>query len=445
MRILHYFLGFPPYRSGGMTRFCHDLMKSQAETGNEVSALWPGRMNKGKVSIRPAGKKDGISSYELVNPLPVPLDEGILDIAAYTASCGGEAYGQFLAAVRPEIIHIHTLMGLHREFLAEAEKQGIGCVFTAHDFFGICPKIILFRNGKVCEDDENCGACANCCRRALPVSRIAAMQSPLYRALKEAAPVRRLRERHRSRFFEKEKQSAFAEKEAGPEAEAYQSLREYYRAMVEKMRTVHFASPLTKAVYERYVTAKNSRIIPLAHRDIADRRAEWKQKTGPIRYAFFSGAKPYKGYDLILSVFDALWAEGKRDLELRVYGSSRDERPYLKVISSGFRHDELASVLNAADAVLVPSLCYETFGFAVPEAVSFGVPVIASSRVGAKTMLWEGGIVFDAEKPEELKQIIAGMDRARLEKLHVGTLSAGLMQWPEVTEEILKLYREACV
>ena len=45
MRILHYFLGFPPYRSGGLTKFAYDLMVSQAKNNDDVFALWPGRLN----------------------------------------------------------------------------------------------------------------------------------------------------------------------------------------------------------------------------------------------------------------------------------------------------------------------------------------------------------------------------------------------------------------
>ena len=42
MKILHYSLGFPPYRSGGLTKFCMDLMEQQIKDGHEVALLWPG-------------------------------------------------------------------------------------------------------------------------------------------------------------------------------------------------------------------------------------------------------------------------------------------------------------------------------------------------------------------------------------------------------------------
>lgn len=92
MKILHYALGFPPYRSGGLTKLCVDLMVQQAKEGHTAAMLWPGQMgfvNK-KVTIRKHKnvklKGQDILSFEVINPLPVSFDEGIVDIAAFTIS-----------------------------------------------------------------------------------------------------------------------------------------------------------------------------------------------------------------------------------------------------------------------------------------------------------------------------------------------------------------------
>lgn len=42
MNILHYSLGFPPFRRGGMTQYCIDLMVEQIKSGHDVGLLWPG-------------------------------------------------------------------------------------------------------------------------------------------------------------------------------------------------------------------------------------------------------------------------------------------------------------------------------------------------------------------------------------------------------------------
>ena len=89
MRILHYFLGFPPYRTGGLTKYCFDLMQTQAEDKNNVIALWPGRMSfflNGKTKIKKRKNVHNIENYEIINPLPVPLDEGIKDVETYSKS-----------------------------------------------------------------------------------------------------------------------------------------------------------------------------------------------------------------------------------------------------------------------------------------------------------------------------------------------------------------------
>ena len=56
MRILHYSLGLPPYRTGGMTKFCIDLILRQKEAGETVALLWPGKIPvlSKKIKIRKA-------------------------------------------------------------------------------------------------------------------------------------------------------------------------------------------------------------------------------------------------------------------------------------------------------------------------------------------------------------------------------------------------------
>ena len=92
MKILHYSLGFPPYRSGGLTKYCIDLMYAQVQKGHKVALMWPGKMNltghfvrfKRTKNMQKVGhEREMFESYEMINPLPVPLDEGILEVDKY--------------------------------------------------------------------------------------------------------------------------------------------------------------------------------------------------------------------------------------------------------------------------------------------------------------------------------------------------------------------------
>ncbi len=81
MKILHYALGFPPYRSGGLTKYCIDLLLAQKAAGHDVAMMWPGafsfsghfvRLKKSKRLIKNSQNKFVIDSFEVINPQPVP-------------------------------------------------------------------------------------------------------------------------------------------------------------------------------------------------------------------------------------------------------------------------------------------------------------------------------------------------------------------------------------
>lgn len=302
MKILHYTLGFPPYRTGGLIKFCIDLLKQQNEDGNQVALMWPGKMGLlgGKVSVKDRGiawldgKPSGIRSFEVCNPLPVPYDEGISQFRAFTKDAGREVYGRFLRKFRPDVIHIHTLMGLHGSFLQCAREMKICCVFTAHDYFPICPRVTMIRYGQICTESESCSGCGKCNAKALPINKIKILQSPVYRAFKDFPIVRMLRKKHRDNHLngESEDQDLLA---VG-EAEDYRKLRNYYYSLLKYMDLIHYNSTITKAVYERHFQLPNSTVISISHGDIKDRRKAKNFLSDKLRISYLGQEGEAKGF-----------------------------------------------------------------------------------------------------------------------------------------------------
>ena len=69
--------------------------------------------------------------------------------------------------------------------------------------------------------------------------------------------------------------------------------------------------------------------------------------------------------------------------------------PYIRV-HGRYSYTELEKIFNETDVLVAPSIWYETFGFTVLEALSYGVPVIISGNVGAKDILAQGaGVVIE--------------------------------------------------
>ena len=405
MRILHYSLGFPPYRTGGLTKFCMDLMKEQVKEGHEVSLLWPGEIkviNK-DTKIRKHEPVDGIGNFEVVNPTPVPFDEGIKDFDAFMLLGNAEAYEALFKSIKPDVIHIHTLMGLHKSFLDVSKDRGIRLVFTTHDFFPICPKVTMFRHGRICNCIESCEECGVCNNTALSLKKIQILQSPLYRAMKDSTFVKKLRKQHRDGYLGDDSERD-ANGSVGTMGD-YKKLRSYYQDMLSMMDMIHYNSTVTKSAYERVFDMPNSEVISISHADIADHRKRKNISDDALKIRFLGQQAQGKGFFLLKAVLDELWKE-RQDFCLDVHFEPVESSPYMRT-HSRYTYDELEKIFDETDVLIAPSIWYETFGYTVLEALSYGVPVIVSGTVGAKDIIAEGaGIVIDEISSESLNETL---------------------------------------
>lgn len=389
MNILHYALGFPPYRTGGLTKYCVDLMLTQIEEGDSVALLWPGEIRTygGKVSIKKRKTWKNVDSYEIINPLPVALDEGIMEIQAFMKKCDKEVFLDFFRKRKPDLIHIHTLMGLYREVIEAANELGIRTVFTTHDYYGLCPKVTFYYNGKACTDDHGCKDCVRCNQTALSLKKIAILQSVLYRIVKNTALVKMLRKKHRTVYFGEKELPEIEPYLFQIKAKEYRTLRGYYCSILEKIDCIHYNSTVAKVVYEKYISPLKSNVISITHRDIRDHRHEKTFDTDKLRITYLGPAKAFKGFNFILSVLDEIWKSGEKRFELHLYSMTTENRAYISHMQDGYKYEELEEIFEDTDVLVVPSQWNETFGFTVIEALSYGVPVITSNKVGASDLI----------------------------------------------------------
>lgn len=440
MRILHYSLGFPPYRSGGMTKFCMDLMQEQKKLGHDISLLWPGEIKLfGKtVAVKDRGQYQEIGSYEIINPLPVSYDEGIIAVDAFTASCDMGVYVDFLKKAKPDVVHLHTLIGLHKEFLEAAQSLGIRTVFTVHDFYAVCPKVTMFRSDAVCPTADDCENCPKCNLTALSLNKITALQSPLYRYLKDSSFVKKLRKHHRDQYLNGDiGKRAEDTGEIKNSSEEYKKLRNFYGQMLSKIDMIHYNSSLTKDTFEHFFSHRHTAVISISHSDIKDNRKK-KEFGDQLRLTYLGPQGEAKGYFRLKKALDALW-EQRKDFILNVFFTPSEPAPYLQE-HGRYAYSELEAIFDKTDLLVTPSIWYETFGYTTLEALSYGVPVMVSDTVGAKDIIPEGcGIIVKDMSPRNImntlndltKEDLVSMNRNILENAHIRTLS-------EMNQEIVE-------
>lgn len=427
MRILHYFLG--SHRQGGLNRYASDLATEQAKSGHQVFVLFPdgGLFSHKKSTISRYGKKHGVSYWKLTDGVPVPLLEGLRDpewILNPEHKLSDKAINKFYAATHPDVFHIHTWMGFPVELLPFFKNNGVKVVYTTHDYFGICPKVNLINEQDclcTCSDNRAC----SCCNMQSPSAKFLKIRnfSLLMKLKPFLKPFLNLKKRNKATMLPSE--SAIAEK-------TYDKLRSYYHDLWKQCDKIHFNSSITKRIFHQYFPNLEGKIIPITHGSIQDHRQPRKLKKDCIRLCFIGSGTPYKGLPLLLETLEKIH---HRNWLLDIWGAYSESNSKSICYHGEFSPDQLHQVFKEADLLIVPSICWETFGFVVAEANSFGIPVLCSDMVGAQTLLptdmiyhnSEGlyeRLTFLLEHPDRLEEI----SRIICKKNKILTMSAHVMQ-----------------
>lgn len=434
-----------------MTQYCIDLMVEQIKSGHNVGLLWPGVLRdlseKSKINKRPKyAIQNGIycDSYEIINPLPIPLMDGIRNPEMYLTKKDKETYCSFFQSNKIDVLHIHTFMGLPVELVEVANEAGIKTVFTTHDYFPLCPRCNLFHAGKDCVNDHDCSDCVSCNQHGLSLKKMRFFQSELYKRVKENAFVKILRTKHNRKMYDVAVQATEDQVIDLAKQEIYQNLRKRNIDMLESLNIVHFNSSNTLQIYlNRGYSGKNARIVSISNGAIQDHKKRRTVK-GKLRLGYLGPITTHKGYNLFKGACDEIWNSGIRNFEAHIFVEIGNLPPYM-VCHKPYKYQELPDVMNQFDVLVTPSEWEETFGFTVLEGLSYGIPVIVSNKVGAKDLIVEckNGFVIDCDvqalkkKLQEMIEkphIVDEMNRYIVEEFQVKTMS-------EHAKEIKSLYK----
>ena len=152
-------------------KYATDLMETEVSIGFEVTALYPGNFDFSVFNIKKSEQsriqnekdRNGIRVFRLTNALPVPLMYGIKRPNCFMRTREIKGFEEFFNSVRPDVFHIHTLMGLPIELLQLLKSKNVRIVYTTHDYFGLCPKVNFIDNKGMACNSASAMKCMKCC------------------------------------------------------------------------------------------------------------------------------------------------------------------------------------------------------------------------------------------------------------------------------------------
>ncbi|MDG4512655.1 glycosyltransferase [Streptococcus suis] len=377
MKILHYTIGFAPERTGGLVSYVTDLMVEQKRQGHDVFALYPSsQLFFGKTPrIKVDKEKFGVKTFGLINSSPLPLFGGISTPSAFMEGCNVKIFISFLRELQPDVVHVHSLIGLYKEFLEAAKELNIRVVFTTHDYYGLAPIPSFYYNG-VSFDENNSNLAWNIMSAdALSIKKLRIFQSSLYPTIRKWL----------KRFNKNPKHKAYQDIDIIADTIDYSVLRAYYIEMFSLVDSFHFNSSLCQSIYKHNLPfIPKGKVITITNATIKGKCIK-KRNEGKQVVAYIGPDEEYKGYFDFLEFTKSL---DKNRFQINTYGHVPNEFAPNYINQMGrFLPSQIEDVYSNIDFLIIPSRWKETFGLITLEALSFGVTVYVSENVGSKDLV----------------------------------------------------------
>jgi glycosyltransferase involved in cell wall biosynthesis len=359
---------YPPYHFGGDGMFVYRLSEALAEAGHKVDVIHSVdafRMQKDALPAEGFSHHPNIKLHRLESAHP-----SLAVLSAHQLGSPGlynRQIKEILAAGGYDVIHYHNISlmggpGVMR--LGNALK-----LYTAHEYWLICPTHVLFRyDGQAC-DEKRCLRCTLHAHRPPQLWRSTGL---LKRSLEAVdcmlMPSRFALMRHQAEGID--------------------------RPMIHLPHFVPVPAP--------------------ADTDV--------RRDRPF-FLYVGRLEELKGAQELIRIFDQY-----PHADLVVVGEGT-YGPVLRFQAAGMSHikfvgrlhpSRLSALYEQAIALMVPSLCYETFGLTAAEAMIHGTPVIVR-KIGAlgEIVAAGGGYAFQTDA-----ECLAAMEKLRTDPVHRAAMGA---------------------
>lgn len=434
MRTVQVNWGWPPRQTGGPIGYVADLSRELVRLGHQVFVFYAGDTD---ITGRCRVKRRQEEGVELVSCLNSPnnfLPSGLPLRECREAETEG-IFRRFLAEIKPDLVHVHSLLGLSGSILEIPNSMGIRSVVSLHNYWFVCPRVDLLRppSYSLCPGPDqglNCSLCAP--RAGLRELRRARLKGAWKNVIKGRPALKRFLQRNllgvnklRRSLLDLEKKGieSLPPEEPDPAlAEEYLFREVYLRDLL--VQKVDLLIAVSNYVKDRFIEhGIPQEKIAVVHSGIRsrDRLMEFARREpgalhDPLTFGFFGPVLPYKGVHVLVEAFNHLPPSSAR---LRIYGSG-DSKYLLQLMKKangsvhfGGAFKNLTDILPEFDVTVVPPIWHDNAPLVVLESLASGKPIIGADIGGIPDFVQNGinGLLFTPGDPLDL----AGKMRKLLE------------------------------
>jgi glycosyltransferase involved in cell wall biosynthesis len=410
MKILYTTHQFLPDYSAGTEILTYSTAKEISRRGHEV-CIFTGYRVKGAVEASHAFDRyeyDGISVDRFFHSKTSPIRPRNPMEAEYNNLFYEDFFRRRIQELKPDLVHFYHLQRLSVSAIDVCRDMGIPTLFTATDFWLVCPTNQLFL-----PDHSRClgpdKGMVNCVRHLAAISQGQRLRSILDRLPNWLMAV----------FIRWGKYVFWPEKRYFPLVRALAARPAYMEKRMNQIGMVLVATRFMGEMLCRYgLEARRVRHVPFGidHTHITCVSAKGTEKH--LRIGFIGTLYYHKGAHVLLEAVRSLPTD--IPLKVKIYGELEQFPEYARTLRSIAGNDDriefcgtfsnpgIGVIFYGLDVLVVPSLWYENSPLALSYAQAAKVPVVATNSEGINEVIADGenGFLFEKGDVKGLADII---------------------------------------
>lgn len=412
-------------KGGGVTIYTRNLINALCESRQfEVYFLSSGRAyDRLDSTIRYERTnnimKDRVRSYQIVNS-PV-LSSARLSFPYMKTIFEDDSLRLIIKALIDEIggidiFHFQNLEGLSLSVLdLKKDFPKTKFIYSLHNYYAICPQVMLWAHDKCCEKKETDANCAECVEKNVFREKVIFNQQIEYdKAHGRNIPMELI-------LKQQELEAKYACKEHDDEFlfELKKIVANYTRLFVDAInKNMDVTLAVSKRVKEIYLRAglkdTNLRLnyIGTQVAEMQKYRANRMVNSNRFVIAYLGYPRKNKGFYFLLGSLESMNAERISKVKWVIASPIDDENVYFRIKAleerglevihyNGYKHDELEKIFSNVNLGIVPPIWEDNLPQVSIEMKAYGVPVLASNKGGASELSEAKDFVFEADNIED--------------------------------------------
>ncbi len=342
-------------------------------------------------------------------------------------------FENFIKREKPDIIHIHEIIGFSSKIISIAKKYRIKVIHTVHEYWYLCShRVMVDFNKRICEGPTDFDKCAYCVNNVKKGIKNHSYQKFIYRMKNFSPFLLDILVQIKNLFLKKDKSikkmnlnfdniDYTKHKDSTMKEVLNRRFDLNIKALNMSDKIIGVSSSVKETLLSFGVLEEKIIVQPIGSTIANSKIVHTKKvKKEEIVFGFIGGVGYYKGVHQLVEAFLLMPKSYQQKSKIKIFGGGNSN--YIdtikdsinkksdcknKIIFYGrYKHEDIPKITNRVDISVLPSLCADTAPQTIFESFSASLPIIAPDVGGFPDFIENNinGLIYKKASSEDLSK-----------------------------------------